>query len=64
MYMNQDWPTIFPALLPPGQVSVEPEVRLLLDSARQIGMPAGAAVFRQGDACSHYTLVIEGSGGY
>jgi CRP/FNR family transcriptional regulator len=31
-----------------------------LDEAREVSLPAQATVFRQGDSCSHYLLVLEG----
>jgi CRP/FNR family transcriptional regulator len=31
-----------------------------LDQAREVSLPAHTTVFRQGDSCSHYLLVLEG----
>ncbi|SDE09470.1 Crp/Fnr family transcriptional regulator [Rhodospira trueperi] len=40
---------------------LETEARRLLDrSVRQVTLPAGAVVFRDGDSCQAYTLVLDG----
>ncbi|MEZ5540649.1 MAG: Crp/Fnr family transcriptional regulator [Pseudomonadota bacterium] len=59
--MKRDWPAIFPELVAPGQVAMEAEVAALLDAAAEVRVPARATIFHQGDQCSNYLLVIEGS---
>lgn len=59
--MKRDWPAIFPQLLPAGSHVLDPEVAALLDGATEVQLPARSTVFHQGDQCSNYLLVIEGS---
>lgn len=58
--MKTSWRDIFPQLrkLRNGK---DDEIELLLDSAGEVSLPAKTTVFHQGDACSNYILVIEGS---
>jgi CRP/FNR family transcriptional regulator len=51
------WQQAFPQLHNTGDAVVQQ----LLDRAALIDLPAGATAFRQGDACHHYLLVVEGS---
>ena len=51
------WIDTFPEL-----AGLEPETRRqLAERARPVTLPAGATVFRDGDACSNYLLVVDGS---
>jgi len=59
--MKRDWPAIFPGLLATGQTAMEADITALLDHAAEVSLPARTAVFHQGDPCSNYLLVIEGS---
>jgi len=52
-----DWQKQFPYFAEPGQ---EPD-HDIIKAVREITLPAGAVVFRQGDACGNYLLVVEGS---
>jgi len=55
--MNEDWIGRFPAL-----ASLEPDVRKTLgERSRVVSLPAGETVFRGGDECRNYLLVLEGS---
>lgn len=58
--MKRNWPEIFPELLPAGHARVDPDVQSLLDTAQEVVLPAGTTVFRQGDECSNYLLVVAG----
>jgi len=54
--MNEDWIGRFPAL-----ARLEPDVRKTLDErSRVVSLPAGQTVFRGGDECHNYLLVLEG----
>lgn len=59
--MKRDWPAIFPDLLAPRQSALDANVTALLDAAAEVKVPAHATVFRQGDQCRNYLLIIEGS---
>jgi CRP/FNR family transcriptional regulator len=39
----------------------DPAGRQILSQARRLSLPAGRPLFRQGDACENYLLVIDGS---
>lgn len=58
--MNREWQALFPQVrnLPGGRDS---EIEKLLDDASEVALPANTTVFHQGDACSNYILVLEGS---
>ena len=58
--MNNEWQRVFPQLgkLPAGR---DNEIEKLLDAASEVTLPAKTTVFHQGDACSNYILVLEGS---
>jgi CRP/FNR family transcriptional regulator len=55
--MADDWISAFPQL---GRLE-EPARRLLADAARQVRVPAGAVLFREGSQCADYMLVLGGS---
>lgn len=59
--MKRDWPAIFPQLLPRAPAEVDGGLVDLFDHAAELQLPARATVFRQGDQCSHYLLVVEGT---
>ena len=51
------WRDAFPAL-----ATLEPAAaRQLAEAADRVGLPAGAAVFRPGDDCRAYLMVLEGT---
>ncbi|UCH74125.1 MAG: Crp/Fnr family transcriptional regulator [Rhodospirillales bacterium] len=55
--MTEDWIGRFPAL-----AKLEPDCRRSLQAAsRVVSLSAGQTVFRGGDECSNYLLVLEGS---
>jgi CRP/FNR family transcriptional regulator, anaerobic regulatory protein len=54
---SSDWLKIFTAL---GAIS-DPVWRKIVKSAQHIRLPAGARIFRDGEACQYYLLVVEGS---
>ena len=54
---NTTWLERFPALA----VLDDPAWHTLLAQSRVVDMPAGSAVFRSGDRCRNYLLVLEGS---
>jgi CRP/FNR family transcriptional regulator len=58
--MKRNWPDIFPLLLDSPASRMDSEVSALLDDADEAQLPARSTVFRQGDQCSNYLLVIEG----
>lgn len=59
--MKRDWPAIFPQLLESAESGLDSGLSALLDSAAEARLPARSTVFRQGDQCSSYLLVIEGT---
>jgi len=54
---HRDWLTRFPAL----QTIHDPAWHAALEQAREVTVPAGATVFRDGDPCQNYLLVLEGA---
>jgi CRP/FNR family transcriptional regulator len=54
--MPQPWTDAFPAL-----AGLDRAARRRLAAARRATVPAGEVVFREGDACSHYLMVLAGS---
>jgi CRP/FNR family transcriptional regulator len=59
--MQRDWPAIFPQLLASAPAEMDSGLVALFDQANEVRLPARTAVFRQGDQCSQYLLMIEGS---
>lgn len=59
--MKRDWPSIFPQLLESAPSRMDGALAALLDDATEAELPARTTVFRQGDQCSNYLLIIEGS---
>lgn len=51
---HHDWQQSFP------QLADDDGVTTLLDHARAASLPANSTVFRQGDECHHYILVLDG----
>lgn len=56
--MKRNWPAIFPQLLDSPASRMDSDLSALLDSADEARLPARSTVFRQGDQCSNYLLVI------
>ena len=54
---SDDWLKVYAAL---GAIG-DPAWRRVLGSVRHLHLPAGAPVFRDGEACQYYLLVVEGS---
>lgn len=54
---SDDWLKVYTALGAIGDAAW----RRVLQSVRHLHLPAGAPVFRDGEACQYYLLVIEGS---
>jgi CRP/FNR family transcriptional regulator len=54
---SQDWLIRFPALA----AARDPELQRLVAAAPLLQVPAGVSVFRAGDACERYLMVLEGS---
>jgi len=54
--MHPHWKSVFPQL-----AEIGPGNGGLLQQARQVQLPAQTPVFRQGDVCQHYLLVLAGS---
>ncbi len=55
--MNENWIARFPAL-----AKLEPDARKSLEArSRIVALPAGETVFRGGDECQNYLLVLDGS---
>ncbi len=54
--MGEDWRELFPYFTETG----DPD-HAIVSAVREIALPEGAVAFRQGDACGHYLLVVEGS---
>ena len=54
---SQDWLGRFPALA----AARDPELQRLVAAAPLLQVPAGVTVFRAGDACERYLMVLEGS---
>jgi CRP/FNR family transcriptional regulator len=52
--MNARWKQVLPQLVD------APDASGFLDQASEISLPAQTTVFRQGDRCSHYMLVLDG----
>ncbi len=55
--MQNRWLNCFPALQP----IADPHWLAAVEAAREITLPAGTTVFRDGDPCRSYLLVLEGS---
>lgn len=53
---SQDWHDLFPYFTASGSEADRDIAR----AVREISLPKGATAFRQGDACGHYLLVIQG----
>lgn len=54
--MPEPWTDAFPAL-----AGLDRAARRRLAAAQQATLPAGEVVFREGDACSHYLMVLAGA---
>ena len=54
---SQDWLGRFPALA----AARDPELQRLVAATPLLQVPAGVSVFRAGDACERYLMVLEGS---
>lgn len=54
---DAQWLSAFPALA----ALDDPVVRQALGAARIVQVPAGETMFREGDACQHYVMVLSGS---
>ena len=50
-----DWLGRFPAL------ALDPELRRVARTAQPLRVPAGVTIFRPGDACQSYLMVVEGA---
>ena len=54
---KEDWLDVFPVL----RDIDDPAWRRLVADAECVTVPAGTVVFREGQACSHYLLVVRGA---
>ncbi len=54
--MSDAWLEAFPSL-----EVLSPETRRYLSRARRITLPAGEALFREGDPCTHFLMVLSGT---
>jgi CRP/FNR family transcriptional regulator len=54
---DRQWLAAFPALA----ALDDPVARRVLGAARIVELPAGETMFRAGDACQHYVMVLAGS---
>lgn len=54
--MTDDWSRAFPAL-----EGLDAAARQRLNEARRVTVDAGEVVFREGEACRHYLMVLAGS---
>lgn len=55
--MTENWLDRFPPL-----ARLEPDIRKALEAtSRVVTLPAGETVFRGGDECRNYLLVLDGS---
>jgi CRP/FNR family transcriptional regulator len=59
--MQRNWPAIFPQLLASAPAELDSGLVALFDQATEVRLPARTSVFRQGDQCRQYLLVVEGS---